>query len=204
MRRAAARRRAAVRRRRRRRGAGLCRQDRRRRCGARGAADRPAGPGRRPDRQPQRQPQHRRSERRDRRRAGGDLDARAELRGASDEFDELAVGLNDMLDRLERSIGGLRHAGDAIAHDLRSPLTRLRARLEAALIEVEAGRAIRRRPCPGAGGHRRRAAHLRRGAGHRPAAGRRRARPTRSRFDPGDLAADMAELYEPVCEETRP
>ena len=63
-----------------------------------------------------------------------------QVRGAGDEFDELAAGLNDMLDRLERSMAGLRHAGDAIAHDLRSPLTRLRARLEVALIDVEAGK----------------------------------------------------------------
>ncbi len=94
-------------------------------------------------------------------------------------IDELAMGLNDMLDRLERSIGGLRHAGDAIAHDLRSPLTRLRARLEAAMIEADAGRADpKARPASGAGGRRRRAAHLRRRAGHRPAGSRRRcARP---------------------------
>jgi len=71
---------------------------------------------------------------------GGDLHARARVRGARDEFDELAEGLNDMLDRLERSMAGLRHAWDAIAHDLRSPLTRLRARLEVALLEVEAGK----------------------------------------------------------------
>ena len=58
---------------------------------------------------------------------GGDLRARVAVRGTRDEYDELAAGLNDMLDRLERSIGGLRHAGDAIAHDLRSPLTRLRS-----------------------------------------------------------------------------
>ena len=71
----------------------------------------------------------------------GDLRVRAAVRGTGDEYDELAAGLNDMLQRLERSIGGLRHAGDAIAHDLRSPLTRLRARLEAAMIEADAGRA---------------------------------------------------------------
>src|SRR5262249_53387514 len=70
----------------------------------------------------------------------GDLGARAKVRGAGDELDELAAGLNDMLERLERSIAGLRHAGDAIAHDLRSPLTRLRARMEAALMDTDAGR----------------------------------------------------------------
>ena len=61
------------------------------------------------------------------------------MRGARDEFDELSEGINDMLDRLQRSMAGHRHAGDAIAHDLRSPLTRLRARLETAYLDVEAG-----------------------------------------------------------------
>jgi signal transduction histidine kinase len=70
----------------------------------------------------------------------GDLTARAPMRDARDEFDELAEGLNEMLDRLERSMAAHRHAGDAIAHDLRSPLTRLRARLEAGLLDVQAGR----------------------------------------------------------------
>ena len=70
----------------------------------------------------------------------GDLQARAKVRGARDEYDELAEGLNDMLDRIERLMGGLRHAGDAIAHDLRSPLTRLRARMEVALIDAENGK----------------------------------------------------------------
>ena len=49
----------------------------------------------------------------------GDLGARAPMRGTRDEFDELAAGVNEMLDRLERSMAGHRHAGDAIAHDLR-------------------------------------------------------------------------------------
>lgn len=70
---------------------------------------------------------------------GGDL-ARALVRGTRDEMDELAQGLNGMLDRLEASMASIRHAGDAIAHDLRSPLTRMRAKIEVALIEVENGR----------------------------------------------------------------
>src|ERR1019366_9216976 len=71
---------------------------------------------------------------------GGDLRARVPLQGGRDEFDELGAGLDDMLDRLGRSIASIRHAGDAIAHDLRSPLTRLRTRLEIALLDVEAGK----------------------------------------------------------------
>jgi signal transduction histidine kinase len=73
--------------------------------------------------------------------AAGDLHARIPVRGVRDEYDELADGLNGMLERLERLMASTRHAGDAIAHDLRSPLTRLRARLEASLMEVTAGHA---------------------------------------------------------------
>ncbi len=73
--------------------------------------------------------------------AAGDLHARIPVRGVRDEYDDLAHGLNGMLDRVERLMGSMRHAGDAIAHDLRSPLTRLRARLEVSMMEVEAGHA---------------------------------------------------------------
>jgi signal transduction histidine kinase len=131
----------------------------------------------------------------------GDLGARARLRGAGDDLDELASGLNDMLERLERSIAGLRHAGDAIAHDLRSPLTRLRARMEAALIEAEAGRGdpvvALRQALDDADG-------VLRTFGAVLAIARMEAAataPDQTRFDPSALAAGVAELYEPVSEE---
>ncbi len=63
----------------------------------------------------------------------GDLSRRAPTHGDNDEFGALANDLNAMLDRLERLVHTTRTAGDAIAHDLRSPLTRFRQRLEAAL-----------------------------------------------------------------------
>ncbi|MGE0741050.1 MAG: ATP-binding protein [Hyphomonadaceae bacterium] len=63
----------------------------------------------------------------------GDMKRRAPVRGEGDEFDDLAVAMNDMLDRLEQAMQTTRTAGDAIAHDLRSPLTRFRQKLEAAL-----------------------------------------------------------------------
>jgi signal transduction histidine kinase len=63
----------------------------------------------------------------------GDLSRRAPVRGAGDEFDTLAQSMNAMLDRLEHLMHTTRTAGDAIAHDLRSPLTRFRQKLEAAL-----------------------------------------------------------------------
>ena len=132
---------------------------------------------------------------------GGDLHARAKVRGARDEFDELAAGLNDMLDRLERSMAGLRHAGDAIAHDLRSPLTRLRARLEVALLDVEAGKGDPKAALVQAledteGVLRTFSAVL--AIARLQAAG---PAPDAATFDPAELAAGVAELYEPVCEE---
>lgn len=63
----------------------------------------------------------------------GDLTRRAPVRGAGDEFDELAQAINAMLDRIEQLMHTTRTAGDAIAHDLRSPLTRFRQKLESAL-----------------------------------------------------------------------
>ncbi|MDO9474745.1 MAG: HAMP domain-containing sensor histidine kinase [Caulobacter sp.] len=132
---------------------------------------------------------------------GGDLKARARIRGVQDEYDELAEGLNEMLDRLERSMGGLRHAGDAIAHDLRSPLTRLRARMEAALIEVEAGKGDPKQALVQAlddadGVLSTFNAVL--AIARLQAAGQA---PDQTHFDPGQLAADIAELYEPLCED---
>lgn len=63
----------------------------------------------------------------------GDLSRRAPARMAGDEFDVLASALNAMLARLERLVLSSRNAGDSIAHDLRTPLARLKTRLEAAL-----------------------------------------------------------------------
>ena len=131
----------------------------------------------------------------------GDLHARVQVRGAGDEYDDLASGLNEMLERLERSIGGLRHAGDAIAHDLRSPLTRLRARLEAALIDADAGRIDPRRALQQALDD---TEGVLRTFGAVLAIARLEAvgdAPDQTPFDPGALAADIAELYEPACEE---
>jgi signal transduction histidine kinase len=63
----------------------------------------------------------------------GDLSRRAPVRGAGDEFDALATAMNAMLDRIEALMQTTRTAGDAIAHDLRSPLARFRQKLESAL-----------------------------------------------------------------------
>jgi signal transduction histidine kinase len=62
------------------------------------------------------------------------LDQRIPLRGTRDEWDELATNLNSMLDRIEMLMGEVRQVTDNVAHDLRTPLTRMRGRLEKAAV----------------------------------------------------------------------
>jgi signal transduction histidine kinase len=64
----------------------------------------------------------------------GHLSDRIPLKGSGDEFDQLAANLNGMLDQIERLMTGMREVSDNVAHDLRTPLSRLRARLELSLI----------------------------------------------------------------------
>ncbi len=66
----------------------------------------------------------------------GDLAKRLPVKGSGDEFDRLSISLNTMLDRLESLVKGIREVSDNIAHDLKTPLTRLRNRVEAALLET--------------------------------------------------------------------
>jgi len=70
----------------------------------------------------------------------GDLSRRVPVGGAGDEFDELAGNLNRMLDRIETLMEEVRRVSDNIAHDLRTPLARLRSRLELLRIDAGAGR----------------------------------------------------------------
>jgi signal transduction histidine kinase len=65
--------------------------------------------------------------------AGGDLSSRVALSGRNDEFDRLAATMNTMLDRIVTLMEGVRGVSDAIAHDLRTPIARARAKLEEAL-----------------------------------------------------------------------
>ncbi len=60
----------------------------------------------------------------------GDLGRRVRVTGRGDEFDRLAETINDMLDRIGRLMDGVRQVSNAIAHDLRTPIARARARLE--------------------------------------------------------------------------
>ena len=68
----------------------------------------------------------------------GDLTQRLRVDGSRDEFDALAVTVNAMLDRIEQQTTTLRTAFDSIAHDLRTPLYRLRVRLEEAQLRDSA------------------------------------------------------------------
>ena len=60
------------------------------------------------------------------------LDQRIPLRGTHDEWDRVAENLNLMLDRIETLMGEIKQVSDNVAHDLRTPLTRMRGRLEKA------------------------------------------------------------------------
>ena len=77
----------------------------------------------------------------------GNLSDRVPLHGTRDEFDQLAANLNRMLDQIERLMTAMREVTDDVAHDLRTPLSRLRARLERALVSGSIrGRCTRRVP----------------------------------------------------------
>lgn len=67
--------------------------------------------------------------------AAGDLSRRVETAGTTDPFDRLGNSLNAMLARIEALVEELRLVTDALAHDLRSPLTRIRASVEKAMVQ---------------------------------------------------------------------
>lgn len=130
----------------------------------------------------------------------GDLKRRAARNYTGDELDELSENFNNMLDRVEALMHRMRHTGDSIAHDLRTPLTRMRNRLDEALRE--------------GGDLNEREQTLERAVADtdellgifnsilslsRLEAGESRA--SIIRLDPADVADDLAELYEPVCED---
>ena len=69
------------------------------------------------------------------------LDKRIPLRGSHDEWDRVAENLNLMLDRIEMLMGEVKQVSDNVAHDLRTPLTRMRGRLEKAYHGARSGEA---------------------------------------------------------------
>lgn len=69
---------------------------------------------------------------------GGDLARRVPIDGSNNEFDRLAETLNHMLDRISGLMVNLRQVSSDVAHDLRTPLTRLLARLDRAIDQQDA------------------------------------------------------------------
>jgi signal transduction histidine kinase len=128
----------------------------------------------------------------------GDLSLRAPVLHSGDEFDRLSEQLNAMLAKLERLVISSRSAGDSIAHDLRSPLTRLRNRLEGGLKETTPDRqhaALERSIHDVDGVLDTFNAILRLSRIQAGATGSFR------RINVTGITNELAELYEPVCEE---
>lgn len=73
----------------------------------------------------------------------GELSHRVKQDGSGDSFDTLGQGMNFMLDRIETLVGELRIVTDGLAHDLRSPITRLKSVLERAIIDTKDPVALR-------------------------------------------------------------
>ncbi|HEX8665745.1 MAG TPA: HAMP domain-containing sensor histidine kinase [Beijerinckiaceae bacterium] len=73
----------------------------------------------------------------------GDLGGRLGVRGSGDEFDRLAQNLNAMLDRIGELMTGMREVSDNIAHDLKTPLTRLRNKADEALRNAKSPEELR-------------------------------------------------------------
>ncbi|NHN88916.1 sensor histidine kinase [Acetobacter conturbans] len=69
--------------------------------------------------------------------AHGDMDRRMPVSGRGDELDEVAEAINEMLERITRLMDGVKQVSNAIAHDLRTPITRARAQLEYAALHAK-------------------------------------------------------------------
>jgi signal transduction histidine kinase len=131
--------------------------------------------------------------------AGGDLAQRVPISGSGDAFDHLARQINRMLDRIAALMEELRLLTDSLAHDLRSPVGRLRARVEAALA---AGDEKKRDAL--LGGVLQEADALMRMLTTVLEIGRSEAMASRKQFaplEPGELIDELAEMYEPIAEE---
>ncbi len=130
----------------------------------------------------------------------GDLGERLPVAGTGDELDRLAENLNVMLERIEALMHGLKEVSDNIAHDLKTPLTRLRNRAEQALrtakSEAEYRAAIDATIEESDGLIRTFNALL---MIARAESGQ--ARGDMSEFDAAEIAHDIGELYEPLAEQ---
>jgi signal transduction histidine kinase len=130
----------------------------------------------------------------------GNLTGRLPVAGTGDELDRLALNLNEMLERIEALMAGLQEVSDNIAHDLKTPLTRLRNRAEEALRSAKDEsdyRAALEQTLDESDSLIRTFNALlmiaRAESGH--------ARDGMAEFDAAEIARDIGELYEPVAEE---
>jgi signal transduction histidine kinase len=130
----------------------------------------------------------------------GDFSGRLPVTGTGDELDRLAINLNAMLERIEALMRGLKEVSDNIAHDLKTPLTRLKNRSEAALrsahSEPEYRAALEGMMEESDGLIRTFDALLmiaRAESGH--------ARENMATFDASEIAHSVAELYEPLADD---
>ncbi len=130
----------------------------------------------------------------------GDLSGRLPVAGTGDELDRLADNVNAMLDRIVALMHGLSEVSDNIAHDLKTPLTRLRNRCEQALrgdrSDADYRAALEATIAESDELIRTFDALLmiaRAESGH--------ARENMSEFDAAEIARDVGELYEPLAEE---
>jgi signal transduction histidine kinase len=130
----------------------------------------------------------------------GDLAGRLPVAGTGDELDRLADHLNAMLERIEALMRGLKEVSDNIAHDLKTPLTRLRNRCEQALrgnANVAEYRAALESTIAESDDLIRTFDALlmiaRAESGH--------SRDNMAEFDAAEIASDVGELYEPLAEE---
>lgn len=73
----------------------------------------------------------------------GDMSRRMPVQGTDDELDEIAITINEMLDRISRLMEGVRQVSNAIAHDLRTPIARARAQLEDAALHAKSEAELR-------------------------------------------------------------
>ncbi len=135
-----------------------------------------------------------------RRIMGGNLSERLPVAGNGDEFDRLAISLNAMLERIELLMHGLRDVTDNIAHDLKTPLTRLLNRAEASLRDARSEAEFRDamqdtiEDCEGLIRIFDALLRIARVESMSPETGM-------DRVDVSALAEEMAELYAPVCED---
>jgi signal transduction histidine kinase len=135
-----------------------------------------------------------------RRIMAGDLDQRLEETGAGDELDRLAENLNAMLARIGELMTGLREVSDNIAHDLKTPLTRLRNRAE----EISRADASAEETRAALGGIIAESEALIRVFDALLTIARAEAGYSSDMMtdvDAGEIAADIVELYEPLAEE---